>query len=130
MAKQKLRKISIDGSDYLWGVHSTFERVDSQRCIYRRYDFFDAYADSERSSRLHIIFLVWDDASSFAHPCIFLDGTGKNEVNIHTPKWAAILIRSAIQTGWQATAHARPLTIADGVELLVELGYLASELVT
>jgi hypothetical protein len=53
-----------------------------------------------------------------------LDGTGKNEVNLHTPKWAAILIRAALQSGWQATAHARPLTISDGVELLVKLSYL------
>jgi hypothetical protein len=118
MAKRKLRNISIDGTDYLWGVRSTYELVDPSRAAYRRYDLFDAYARSERSSRLQIVLLVWDDGNSSTRPCIFLDGTGKNEVNIHTPKWAAILIRLALQSGWQPTAHARPLTIADGVELL------------
>jgi hypothetical protein len=130
MARQKLRNISIDGTDYLWRVRSTYERVDPYRSLYRRYELFDAYARSERSSRLRIVFLVWDDSKLSTRPCIFLDGTGKNEVNLHAPKWAAILIRSALQSGWQPTAHARPLTIADGVELLVELGYLASELVS
>jgi hypothetical protein len=130
MAKQQLRNISIDGIDYLWRVRSTFERVEPPRSLYRRYDLFDAYARSERSSRLRIVFLIWDDGNSATYPCIFLDGTGKNTVNLHTPKWAEILIRSAIQSGWQPTAHARPLTIADGVKLLVNLGHLTSELVT
>jgi hypothetical protein len=129
MAKQKLRNISIDGTNYLWGVNSKFELADSHSGVYRRYDFFDAYARSERSSGLRIVFLVWDDTNSSIRPC-FLDGTGMSEVNLHTPKWAAILIRAALQSGWQATSHARPLTIADGVEFLLELGYLSSAQVT
>jgi hypothetical protein len=124
MARQKLRNISIDGTDYLWRLRSRFDRVDPTRALYRRYDLFDAYARSERSSRLRIEFLVWDDIDPSPRSRIFLDGTGKNNVNLHAPKWAEVLIRAALQSGWQAMAHARPMTIPDGVDLLVELGAL------
>ncbi len=124
MAKQKLRTIVINGVNYLWAAHVTYQRLDETQNYYRRVDTFDAYAASNRTSRLRIVFLAWDDGNVSGGNCVFVDGTSENDVNFHTPKWAAILIRAGLAKGWQPTAHAMPLTIANGVELLVTLGYL------
>lgn len=129
VAKQKLRSIIVDAATYLWVFKPSYQLVDATAKEYRCYDLFEAYAESNHTSPLRIIFITWENAICggplrMGAPVI-IDNPNTSGVNLHQPKWAMMLIREALKRGWQANAHSVPFTIENGVELLAELNYTA-----
>ncbi|MGL5061257.1 MAG: hypothetical protein ACRC62_14890 [Microcoleus sp.] len=129
VAKQKLRSLIVDATTYLWVFKPSYQLVDATAYEYRCYDVFKAYAESNYTSPLRIIFITWECAICggplrVGAPVI-IDNPNTSGVNLHTPKWAAGLIREGLKRGWQANAHSVPFTIENGVELLADLNYTA-----
>jgi len=48
-------------------------------------------------------------------------------VNLHTPRWAAALIRYALRAGWEPGASSAPFVITDGAAVLAALLEPAAE---
>jgi len=128
MGKKKLRKIIVDGAPYLWAVSSGHIQqpeppVPGPRLSYLYSDQFVAFAEGYRRSRVRIRFITWGSfygGSGLRHgtPQLLGDDSVSLEVNLHTPRWAAILIRLALKQGWRPQSTA--LTLENGTALLVE----------
>jgi hypothetical protein len=125
MTKKKLRAIVIDGATFYWSFTPTYECLDPTTREYQCRDRFVTYAESNRSSPLSIVFITWENAIS-GGPLrtgapIIVDELDPGGINLHTPKWAAILIREGLKRGWQANAISTPYTIENGVEMLLTI---------
>ncbi len=122
MAKQKLRNIVVDGTVYRWSFRPTYQLMNPALLTYRCRDIFTAYAESNYTSPLRIIFITWEDAI-VGGPLryggnMILEDPNTGEINLHMPRWAAILIRIGLKQGWQATVRSTPFEIG-GIDLLL-----------
>ena len=129
MAKKKLRKIHVDGDDYLYRFNTSYGRTDDPSNPWHCRDTFIAYLEGQKQSPLNIHFTTWEDPAiggplRTGLPIVL----GKEEtggVNLHAPKWAAELIRGARKQGWKPENERKrsPFVIADGLALLEKIGH-------
>jgi hypothetical protein len=120
--KKKLRNIVVDGLAYRWSFNPSYARTDDTANPYHCRDIFTAYAEANYASPLRIIFVTWECAI-IGGPLrtgapVLLNQPDTDRVNLHSPKWAAALIRAGLKRGWQADIHSGPFLINDGTDLL------------
>jgi hypothetical protein len=120
MAKKKLRKIVVDRAPYLWTFCPGYIRAPEVGCLCN--DRFIAYAEGYKNNPVRIHFITWECGPS-GGPLrgggpLLPDDPDSLRANLHTPRWAAILIRLALEQGWQA--QSAPLTLENGTALLLE----------
>ncbi|HUY79741.1 MAG TPA: hypothetical protein VMV29_23415 [Ktedonobacterales bacterium] len=127
--KAPLRPIVVDSVQYRWRFITGYVRTDDPGNLWVCQDTFTAYLDGDKGSPLRIHFVTWEDAivggplRSGAE--IALGQPETAGANLHTPHWAARLIRLALERGWRpsdvanAPTRRAPFIIADGVELLL-----------
>jgi hypothetical protein len=123
MSQKKLRKIIVDGAPYLWAFRPGYIQMpDVSWRDYLCSDQFIAYAEGHKNSPVRIRFITWEcPVSGGPLRCsapLLLDDPDSLRANLHTPRWAAILIRLALKQGWQA--QSAPLTLENGTDLLLE----------
>jgi|GEM_PF-2704814 len=127
MGKKKLRKIIVDGTPYLWAFRPGY--IPAPDVGYLCSDRFKAYAEGYKNSPVCIRFITWECAVSGGplrcSAPLLLDDPDSLRANLHTPRWAAILIRLALEQGWQA--QSAPLTLENGTALLLEHATIASD---
>jgi hypothetical protein len=129
--KQKLRKIALDGSVYLWRFVPGYEHMPpvdaSERATWQSRDTFTAYLATQRLCPLIVRFRTWEDpiigGPLRTGASINLTNPESSGVNLHTPGLAAGIIRQARQCGWQPEQTATPFIIENGLQLLAEMGY-------
>lgn len=124
MKKPYLRQIVIGGETYLWKFTPGYEKDEHQE--WRCHDIFVAYTEHDKNYPLKVHFRTWECPIS-GGPLrngapINLNDSDTGGINLHRPKFAAEIIQHAVQRGWNP-AEKKSLTIANGIELLAELGY-------
>lgn len=116
----KLRAITVDGLHYRWRFAPRYEAAgDHWLCR----DSFVAYAADSRRHPLRINFITWEDAV-IGGPLrvgapLLPERPELGGMNLHTPGWAARLIKAGLRRGWDPAAAS--LEIVDGLPLLFEL---------
>ncbi len=129
--KQKLRKITVDGVVYLWrfvpGYEQTPPGEESDQATWQSRDTFTAYLATQRASPLIVRFRTWEDPI-IGGPLrvgapINLNNPESSGINLHTPLFAAAIIRHMRQRGWQPEQTTTPFIIEDGLQLLADMGY-------
>jgi len=125
MAKKKLRKIIVDGTEYLWNFDPGYRPTCSPSDLYKCYDTFTAFLAGSKTSLLRVHFTTWEcpivgGPLRNGEPLVF--GEPASGINLHTPRWAAILIRMAKKKGWTPELPSHPLVVEDGLSWLIELG--------
>ena len=127
MGRIKLRKIVVDGAEYLWKFEPGYrEKTDSPGNPYECFDIFTAFLAGRKHSPLRVHFITWECAIvggplRYGGPLVL--GDENSGINLHTPKWAAVLIRLARDKGWTPAQSLQPLQIEDGMSWLAELGF-------
>jgi len=121
MGKKKLREIIVDGTAYLWAFRPGYIQLDPSVPDYLCNDQFVAYAEGYKRNLVRIRFITWECPIS-GGPLrdggpLLLDDPESLRANLHTPRWAASLIRLALRQGWQA--QRAPLTLENGTALLL-----------
>ena len=76
---------------------------------------------------MQIHFITWEDAV-IGGPLrtgapVVLNSPSSAQLNLHTPKTAAEMIRGALKSGWQPITGKQPFVIDDGMGFLKEMGY-------
>ena len=122
MAKRKVRRIVIDGENYLWRFVPGYEQTGSPGNPYQCHDIFTAYLEGYKASPLQIHFTTWEDAV-IGGPLrtgapINLNDPNSAQFNLHAPKDAAETIRQALKLGWQPKTTSIPFVIKNGSQLL------------
>jgi hypothetical protein len=120
--KKKLRKIVVDGSVYVWGFSPSI--IQAEKCM-GDCDVFIAYAGDNHTSPLRIEFHTWEHAI-WGRPLrtgfrVIPNDPDSGGINLHQPKWAALLIREGLKQGWQANACSSALKLKNGTELILRL---------
>jgi hypothetical protein len=132
MAKKKLRNIIVAGTKFVWVFNPGYQILNAETSQYCCYDRFRAYASEHRTSPLEIIFITSEDpiygGALRSGAAIVPSLADLGGVNLHTPQWAAILIRMGLEQGWQPHARSMPLTVDDGIQLLATLSVAQIEL--
>jgi hypothetical protein len=127
MARSKLRKMVVDGENYLWRFMPGYERTGEPLNSYQCHDSFVAYLEEGKTSPLQVHFITWEDAiigGPLRTGAPVVPGNSNSaQLNLHTPKIAAEMIRGAIKRGWRPATDAKPFVIADGMTFLKEMGY-------
>lgn len=128
MAKKKLRKIVVDGQEYLWKFTAAYVCTDEATRSYRCSDWFTAYAANDRSCPMHVHFETWEDAAA-GGPLryggeIVLGNISTAGVNLYTPRWAATLIHYALEQGWKPGQCSQPFFLSNGTDILATLQYI------
>ena len=122
MTKQKLRKIVVDGAEFLWKFDPRYRETGP--CQYECFDTFIAYLAGYRNSPLRMHFMTWED------PVIggplrcggpLAPGGPNSGINLHTPKWAALLIRRAREKGWTPALSSRLWVVVNDLDWFAEL---------
>jgi hypothetical protein len=124
MPKRRLRKIIVDGEPYFWKFNPTYEKDENLE--WRCHDIFVAYTISDKNYPLKIHFITWESPVS-GGPLrtgapTNLDDPKTGGINLHQPKFAALLIKQGLLRGWNPIQK-RALVIEDGIGLLKEIGY-------
>jgi len=121
MGKKKLRKIVVDGTPYLWAFRPGYIQPDPTVRDYLCSDQFLAYVEGHKNNPVRIRFITREyPIAGGPLRCdgpLLLDDSESLRANLHTPKWAAVLIRLALKQGWQA--QSAPLTLENGTALLL-----------
>jgi hypothetical protein len=124
--KKKLRTLVVDNVTYLWQFIPGTGRSEDPPEFFAL-ERFTAYLAGYRNSRVDVFFKTWAGGRLPAPLCcgspVDLDDPKTGGVNLHTPQWAAALIRAAHRKGWKPDTARQPFVIENGVELLKELGY-------
>ncbi len=122
-----MRKIVVDGQEYLWRFTPGYERAEKELSGWQCYDIFTAYLRTTKACPLQIHFRTWEDPISGGP---LRNGTpvdlakaadGQSGSNLHTPGWAAKLIRQARRQGWQPERGGKPYLIEQGLAFLTDL---------
>ncbi|MDR2688251.1 MAG: hypothetical protein LBB76_00640 [Azoarcus sp.] len=96
------------------GVPSNRLAIGSICC----FDTFIAYLVGSKTSPLRVHFTT-GESPVIGGPLrcgdVLAPGEPISGINLHTPKWAAILIRVAQDKGWTPELPAHPLIIEDGL---------------
>lgn len=121
--KKKYRQIIIDGRAYLWKFTPRYVKVDETSAHWECQDCFTAFLLSAKKSLFQIYFRTWEDAL-IGGPLrvgapLQLDASEAVRVNLHTPGWAAWLIRQARNAGWSPEQSQQPFVIEQGVNFLI-----------
>ena len=119
--KNKLRKIIVDGTAYLWAFNPGYIKPEPSKPDYLCNDQFVAFAEGYRRYLVHIRFTTREcpiSGGPLRHGGpLLLDDLESLQANLHTPKWAAILIRLALSQGWRPQSS--PMTLENGTALLL-----------
>jgi hypothetical protein len=124
MAKNRLRKITIDGSEYLWKFDPGYRRIESPAQPYECHDTFTAWLAQSRTSPLRVHFTAPESPAGggpLRHGGPLASGGPSSGINLHTPKWAATLIQLARKKGWTPELPAHALLVEDGLPWLAEV---------
>jgi hypothetical protein len=125
MAKKKLRQIVLDGKIYLWRFIPGYVKFGEGLHQWECRDRFIAYLQFTRKSPLQIHFCTWEDAviggPLRVGASLNLDNSGPSGINLHTPGWAAWLIRHALNAGWMPEQDHQPFVIERGMEFLIAM---------
>jgi hypothetical protein len=123
---KKTRSIVVDGQRYVWRFVPRYVPAPSPD-LYRCYDIFSAYLEGHHRSPLRIRFDTWEcpmlGGPLRARAPVLLGRPETGGVNLHTPKWAAALIREGRRRGWEPEVAPGPFLVEDGVRLLEEKGF-------
>jgi hypothetical protein len=127
MGKVKSRKIVVDGVTYMWRFTPGYERTSDVEETYRCHDIFEAYIYERRHCPLELHFITWEDPR-VGGPLhvglpVSLHNPNSAQLNLHTPKIVAEMIRGAIKRGWQPLTDKTSFVIEDGMAFLKEMGY-------
>ncbi|MGH2509430.1 MAG: hypothetical protein ACRDHZ_18790 [Ktedonobacteraceae bacterium] len=119
---KKYRKIVIDGQTYFWKFTPGYVQISEVPMLWECHDRFIAYLQCMPKIQLQVHFRTWEDATIggplHVGASLNVDGSGMSEINLHTPGWAAWLIRQALAAGWQPVQSQLPFVIAQGVDFL------------
>ena len=117
----------VNGQSYLWkftpGYQSTGDSINPWQCQ----DRFTAYLVHVKASPLQISFLTWEDpiVGGPLRTSMPLDldemYSGPCGINLHTPKYAALIIQKALEAGWKPEQGGEPFIIEQGVEWLTQI---------
>lgn len=128
MGKVKSRKLVVDSVTYMWRFTPGYEKTGEVADPYRCHDIFEAYIYERRHCPLELHFIIWEDprigGPLHVGAPVVLSNPNSAQLNLHTPKMAAELIRGAIKLGWQPTTDKSPLVIENGMGFLKEMGYV------
>jgi hypothetical protein len=122
--KKKFRRIVIDGKIYLWRFSPGYEATQDPANPWKCHDLFTAYLTDAKASPLQAHFITWEDPviGGPLHTGIPLDAKDSKSsgMNLHTPQWAARIIRRSLKLGWQPEQSKHPFVIEHGVEQLLQ----------
>ena len=137
MGKRKTRRITVDGSAYVWSrSHSHSPSHEHQPCV----ETLTVYLEGRKQGPLRLLFAA-DTAieragsTEAAHwevgypedGVLWKTGGSGERVNLNMPGVVARIIRYAWDHGWTPKDAPRPLEIRDGFEWLEEIEWPASE---
>lgn len=119
----------VDGAVYRWGFIHGYLRTPEP---FRTLDVFTAYAEGNHANPLRMEFNTWEDLYRGAPLHSGLLPLEPNDpepcgINLHTPKWAVLLIREGLKHGWQPNAKSAPFVLTDGVGIIKELKKMSGE---
>lgn len=109
-----LRRITVDEKKYLWKFHSAYRRVNGSTRLYQCDNQFTAWLEGVKTSSFQVEFITQEEP-------IFVGENISLIINLNEPKWAAEIIREAIQEGWTPELAKNPLHIKDGIFILQRL---------
>ncbi|MDR3159711.1 MAG: hypothetical protein LBU11_12080 [Zoogloeaceae bacterium] len=123
MAKKKLRKIVVNGMEYLWRFDPGYRATGLSSDPYACFDTFTAYLVGSKTSPLRVHFTTGESpviGGQLRCGDVLAPGEPISGINLHTPKWATILIRLAQDRGWTPELPAHPLIVEDGLGWVTE----------
>jgi hypothetical protein len=121
--EKTLRKIIVEEVTYQWRFIHGYRRDEAN--TYRRYDCFLAYQGRNYNCPLQIIFCNWEDL--IINEELLQLSIPDHWINLHRPKWAAVLIKEGLKRGWQSEHPYKKLSIDNGIQLLMEIGEIADK---
>ncbi|MFV8755118.1 hypothetical protein ACNOYE_31610 [Nannocystaceae bacterium ST9] len=124
MASKAMRRLVVDGVDYLWTVEHEHHVLPASelhrgRCRER----FTAYREGCKTSPLRLWFSDGPDVEvgyPTAHG-VYVYRPHYADYNLNLPSVAVGLIRVALAHGWRPEVARRPLEVADGLAWLGEV---------
>ena len=119
--KKTTRQIVVDGKRYLWRFYPRYRPRDSvykTECL----DVFSAWLEGHPRAPLRLVCVTWDDVRiggplRSAAPLEF-GVEDSPQMNLHEPRWAAAIIRHAVQTGWTPESLPKPFTVTEWLGFL------------
>lgn len=115
---EEIRALLIDGTRYHWRVphrHSLESALqDAQLCV----DHFLAFREGISGAALRIHFASGSLGNSGFHHGSIVIPSLELVINLHRPRSATALIRSALELGWSSDA---PMTVDDGYGFISNL---------
>lgn len=120
--KKTTRRIVVDGKRYLWRFHPRYRGIDDPVQSYECVDVFSAWLEGYPRAPLRLVCVTWEDARvggplRSAAP-LELWEEDSPQMNLHEPRWAAAVIRQAVQAGWSPESLAKPFTVTDWLGFL------------
>ena len=114
--KNKLRKITVNGSKYLWLIHEKFIGVENTPDQYSAIVKAKIFKEGLKNNPLTVIFNVMEDAIVGT-----LITSSSTEINIHRPKNIRMLIEEGIKLGW--IPEESPFIVEDGKGIYKQYGF-------
>jgi len=126
MRHKKLRKITINGDNYLWNrKHVHFEDYEYSPCV----EILTIYQEGKKKCPLRIYFRTEDDIKSQNSPkdshwevgypedgVIWQTGNDTGYVNLNRPGVVAEIIKFAVPNYWETNKANKPTEIQNGFE--------------
>ncbi len=123
MGAARLRPITVAGQRFRWRFDSRSVRVaGSDGPDWQSHDCLTVYLATQHTAPLVVAFVTWDGwitggPLNTGGPLDPADPSSP-AVNLHHPRWAALVIAHALAHGWAPQEQRQPFVIADGVALL------------
>lgn len=123
--KNKLRKIKVDNSEYLYTCASKYQSGTKTNML-----TIKIYLSGQKQTPLILDFLTFDDyyLGQPLNSGVILTNTKTNEkttVNINEPKYIREFVLNGLKNGWTG---ANTLEVQNGLEYLADLGFEVSNL--
>ena len=130
MGQQKLRRITVGDMHYLWKLNtiyqpSTYPPDTGGAVGYICHDRFTAFLAGSPSSPLRVQFITRESpvvGGPLHYGGALVPGGTPSGIHLHTPRWAAIILRLAMEQGWQPALPKQPLVIENGLQWLAAAG--------